>query len=188
MDTFDAIGRRVSTRAFQPRAVPREAVARLLDAAVRAPNHKLTEPWRFAVLTGGSRDRYAEIRRAHRAAKFPDPDAPDAARAIAKTRQEALDTPAVVIVMCAVPEDAVRREEDYAAAMMATENLLLAATAEGLGTYVRTGGIMDVPAVRELAGCPADHRVVAIVSVGYPAADEPPRRRTPAAERTVWLE
>ena len=188
MDTFDAIARRVSTRAFQPHAVPREVLAHLLDAAVRAPNHKLTEPWRFAVLSGASRDRYAEVRRIHRAAKFPDPAAPEAARAIEKTWREAQGTPAIVVVMCAVSDDAVRREEDYGSAMMATQNLLTAATAEGLGTYVRTGGIMDEPAVRELARCPADHRIVALVSVGYPLADEPPRRRTPAAEKTVWLE
>jgi nitroreductase len=188
MDAFDAIARRVSTRAFLDRAVPREVLVRLLDAAVRAPNHKLTEPWRFAVLTRASRDRYAELRRAHRAAKFPDPGAPDAAKAIAKTGREAQDTPAVVVVMCAVADDAVRREEDYAAAMMATQNLLTAATAAGLGTYVRTGGIMAEPTLRDLARCPADHRIVAIVSVGYPARDEPPHRRTPAAEKTVWLE
>jgi nitroreductase len=188
MDTFDAIARRVSTRAFQPHAVPRELLARLLDAAVRAPNHKLTEPWRFAVLTGASRDRYAEVLRTHRAAKFPDPAAPDAAPAIAKTFQEARDTPAVIAVMCAVADDAVRREEDYGAAMMATQNLLTAATAEGLGTCVRTGGIMDEPAVREVVRCPAGHRIVALVSVGYPATSEAPRRRTPAAEKTVWLE
>lgn len=188
MDTFDAIARRVSTRAFQPRAVPRDVLARLLDAAVRAPNHKLTEPWRFAVLTGASRDRYAGIRRTNRAAKFADPAAPDAAQAIEKTWRESHDTPAIVVVMCAVSDDAVRREEDYGAAMMATQNLLTAATAEGLGTWVRTGGIMDEPALKELARCPADHRIVALVSVGYPAADEPPRRRTPAAEKTVWLE
>jgi nitroreductase len=188
MDTLDAIARRVSTRAFQGHAVPREVLTRLLDAAVRAPNHKLTEPWRFAVLTGASRDRYAEVRRAHRAAKFPDPGEPDAAKAIDRTWRETKDTPAIVVVMCAVSADPVRREEDYGAAMMATQNLLTAATAEGLGTYVRTGGIMDEPAVRDLSHCPADHRIVAIVSVGYPATDEPPRRRTPAAEKTVWLE
>jgi nitroreductase len=188
MDTFEAIARRVSTRAFRPEAVARGTLARLLDAAVRAPNHKLTEPWRFAVLVGASRDRYADIRRAHRAAKFPDPAAADAARAIEKTWREARETPAVVVVLCAVADDAVRREEDYAAAMMATQNLLVAASAEGLGTCVRTGGIMDEPALRELARCPADHRIVALVSAGYPATDEPPRRRTPAAERTLWLE
>ena len=188
MDTFDAITRRVSTRAFRDAAVPRETLARLLDAAVRAPNHKLTEPWRFAALSGASRDRYAEIRRTHRAAKFPDAAALDAAKAIEKTWRETRDTPAIVVVMCAVSDDAVRREEDYASAMMATQNLLTAATAEGLGTYVRTGGIMAEPALRELARCPADHRIVALVSLGYPATDEPPRRRTPAAEKTVWLD
>lgn len=188
MDTFDAIARRVSTRAFQIHPVPRDVLTRLLDAAVRAPNHKLTEPWRFAVLTGASRDRYAEIRRKHRAAKFPDPAAPDATKAIEKTWREAKDTPAIVVVMCVVSDDAVRREEDYGAAMMATQNLLIAATAEGLGTCVQTGGIMEETAVRELARCPADHRIVALVPVGYPATDEAPRRRTPTAEKTVWLD
>jgi len=90
--------------------------------------------------------------------------------------------------MCVESDDPVRREEDFAAAMMATENLLIAATAEGLGTYVRTGGIMRDAGVRELVRAPADHRIVAVVSLGYPAEPEAPRRRTDAAEKTVWLD
>jgi len=188
MDTFDAISRRTSTRSFTAERVPRPLIERLLAAAVRAPNHKLTEPWRFAVLSGASAERYAELRRAHRATRFPDPAAPDAARAIEKTWREARDTPAFVVVMCVESDDPVRREEDFAAAMMATENLLIAATAEGLGTYVRTGGIMRDAGVRELVRAPADHRIVAVVSLGYPAEPEAPRRRTDAAEKTVWLD
>ena len=188
MDAYDALMRRVSTRSFQPRPVPRDAIARLLDAAVRAPNHKLTEPWRFAVLTGASRDRYAAIRRSHREGRFADPSAPDAARAVEKTWREALETPAVVVVSCVVADDAQRREEDLAAAWMAVQNLLTAATADGLGTYVRTGGIREEPALRELVGADEGVRVVAVVSLGYPAAEEPPRRRTPAAEKTRWLD
>jgi len=188
MDAYDAIARRVSTRAFLDRPVPRDAIARLLDAAVRAPSHKLTEPWRFAVLTGTSRDRYGDIRRAHRAARFADPAAPDAAPAIAKTWREARETPAFVVVMCAVSDDAVRREEDLAAAWMAVQNLLTAATADGLGTYVRTGGILEEPELRALVQLPDGFRVIAIVSVGYPAGEDAPRRRTPAREKTVWLD
>lgn len=188
MDTYDAIARRVSTRAFQPRPVPREAIGRLLDAAVRAPNHKLTEPWRFAVLTGASRDRYAAIRRNHREGRFADPSAPDAERAIEKTWREARETPAIVVVSCVVSDDTQRREEDLASTWMAVQNLLTAATADGLGTYVRTGGILEESALRELVRAGEGVRVVAVVSVGYPAADEPPRRRTPAAEKTLWLD
>ena len=64
MDAIDAIQRRTSVRRFRPDPVPRDTIARLLDAAVRAPNHKLTEPWRFAVLTGAARDRLADLRAA----------------------------------------------------------------------------------------------------------------------------
>jgi nitroreductase len=188
MDAYDAIARRVSTRAFQDRPVPREAIERLLGAAVRAPNHKLTEPWRFAVLTGASRDRLAELRRDHRAARFPDPAAPEAARSIDRTWREARETPAFVAVLCAQVEDAVRREEDVASAWMAVQNLLVAATAEGLGTYVRTGGILTDPGVETLVQLPARSRVLALISLGYPAGEEEPRRRTAAAQKTLWLD
>jgi nitroreductase len=70
---------------------------------------------------------------------------------------------------------------------MAVQNLLVAAAAEGLGTYIRTGGLMELPALRELVQAPPDYRVVAVVSVGWPAGEEPPRRRTEAALKTIWL-
>lgn len=188
MDAYEAITRRASVRSFGPTPVPRAVLERLLAAAVRAPNHKLTEPWRFAVLSGESRNRYAEIRRAHRAKKFEDPTDPQSAKAIEKTWREHLETPAFVFVMCEVSDDAVRREEDYAATMMATQNLHTAATAEGLGTYMRTGGIMELPEVRALVGAPEGYRIVAIVSVGYPAAEEAPKKRTDVASKTLWLD
>lgn len=188
MDAHDAIARRVSTRAFRSDPVPRAVIERLLAAAVRAPNHKLTEPWRFVVLSGSSARRFAELKRAHRATRFADPAAPESARAIEKTYREALETPAFVVVLCAESDDPVRREEDFAATMMATQNLLIAATAEGLGSYVRTGGIMRDAAVRELARAPERDRIVAVVSLGYPAETPEPRRRTAAAERTTWLD
>ena len=62
MDAIDAIQRRTSVRRFRPDPVPRETLERLLECAVRAPNHKLTEPWRFAVVTGAARARLADIR------------------------------------------------------------------------------------------------------------------------------
>ena len=188
MDAFDAIARRSSIRAFSADRVPRAVIERLLAAAVRAPNHKLTEPWRFAVLTGASRDRFAELKRAHRATRFPSPDAPEAAKAIEKTYREALGTPAFVVVMCAVSDDPVRREEDYAATMMAAENLMIAATADGLGTYLRTGGTMDDAGVRELVHIPDGHRIVAVISLGLPTEALQPKPRASAAAKTVWLD
>jgi len=189
VDTYDAIARRTSIRTFKPEPVPRWAIERLLAAAVRAPNHKLTEPWRFVVLTGDAKRQYAEIKREHRARKFPDPGAPDASKAIEKTYREHQQTPAFILVLCALAEDPVRREEDYGATMMAIENMMVAATADALGTFLRTGGIMDHPDVRSLAGATDGERIVGIVSIGYEATQpEPTPRKKPLSEIVTWLD
>jgi nitroreductase len=188
MDAIDAIQRRTSVRRFRPDPVERETIARLLDTAVRAPNHKLTEPWRFAVLTGAARSRLAELQARHRLKRYTDPNSPEARTGADKVRREAEDTPAFVVVMCAVNPDELTREEDYAAAMMATANLMTAAASLGLGTYLKTGGIMRDPDVAALVGLQAGFRIVAVVSLGYPAAEEAPRRRRAAAELTRWIE
>lgn len=189
MDTFDAIARRASVRTFKPDALPRHVIERLIGAAVRAPNHKLTEPWRFVVLTGRTKERYAEIRRAYRARKFEHPDAPEARAAMDKTWRETLATPAFVCVLTQVSDDPVRREEDYGATMMAIENLLVAAAADGIGTFLRTGGIIELPEVKQLVGVPEGSRIVGVISLGYLAAvPEPTPRRKPVAEVVHWLD
>ena len=188
MDAIDAIQRRTSVRRFRPDPVPRESIERLLECAVRAPNHKLTEPWRFVVLTGEARARVADIRARHRLKRWADPASPEAVGGAEKVRQEALETPAFIAVMTATSPDDNTREEDYAATMMAIGNLMIAAEAMGLGTYLRTGGMLREPALAELVGLPEGFRVVGVLSLCYPAEQAGPKRRRPAAEVTRWLE
>lgn len=188
MDAITAINQRTSVRRFRPEPVSRETIERLLECAVRAPNHKLTQPWRFTILTGPARDRFAELRAGHRLKRFDDPSAAESLAAADKVRRETRETPVFVVVMSAVNPDEITREEDYAASMMAIANLMIAAESLGLGTYLKTGGIMPDPGVLELARVPEGFRVVGIVSLGYPAGVESPRRRKPAAELTEWVE
>ena len=188
MDAITAINKRTSVRRFRSDPVPREIVERLLDCAVRAPNHKLTEPWRFAVVTGRAKDRLAEIRAKHRLKRYSDPATPEALAGADQVRRESRETPVYVVAMAAVNPDEITREEDYAATMMAIANLMIAAESLGLGTYLKSGGVMRDPALIELAGVPEGFRVVGLVSLGYPAEQDPPRRRKPAAELTRWVE
>jgi nitroreductase len=188
MDAIEAIQRRTSVRRFRPDPVPADLIRALLDCAVRAPNHKLTEPWRFAVLTGAARDRYAAVRARQRLTRFSDPESEEARSAADKMRRETEETPVIVVVMCAVHPDERTREEDYAAAMMAIANLLVAAASLGLGTYLRTGSIMRDPELEAIVKLEPGFRVVGVVSLGYPAAEEVPRRRRPAAELTRWVD
>jgi nitroreductase len=188
MDAVDAIMARTSVRRFRPDPLNRSLIEELLECAVRAPNHKLTQPWRFAVLTGAAKDRLAEIRAAHRLKRFADPTTAEAQTSAEKQRRETRETPVYIVAMAATNPDERTREEDYAATMMALANLMIAAQARGLGTYLKTGGVMKDPDLMQLAGVPDQYRIVGIVSLGYPADEETPRRRTSAAELTRWVD
>jgi nitroreductase len=188
MDAIAAITSRTSVRRFLDTPVSRETIEQLLDCAVRAPNHKLTEPWRFAVLTGEGRARFAEIRARHRLQRFSDPGSAEAQAAAEKVRREARETPVFIVVMVQVSQDEITREDDYAAAMMAIANLMTAAQSLGLGTYLRTGGVMRDPSLLQLVNVPESFRVVGILSLGYPVQPELPRRRKAAAELTQWID
>jgi nitroreductase len=188
MDAIAAIQQRTSVRHFRPEPVSRETIERLLDCAVRAPNHKLTEPWRFTVLTSTARDRFAELRARHRLKRYENPSAPEALAAAEKVRRETRETPVFVVVSSAEDRDEITREEDYAASMMAAANLITAAESLGLGTYLKTGGIMRDADLRQLARVGDGFRVVAIISLGYPAGRDAPRRRKPVAELTQWVD
>lgn len=92
---------------------------------------------------------------------------------------------AVSVVQNENPET---REEDYAAAMMAIENIALTAVALGLGTHIKTGGVMGDAASRAAVGVGQAERIVAIVNVGEPAEGhaQPAKQREPATTLTTW--
>ncbi len=188
MDAIEAIQQRTSVRRYRPDPVPRHILERLLDCAVRAPNHKLTEPWRFAVLTGGAKARLADIRAGHRLKRYENPGSEEARTRAEKARRDTMESPAIVVVMARTSEDEITREEDYAAVMMATANFMTAAQSLGLGTYLKTGGVMRDPGLAELVDLPAGYRVAGVLSVGYPAEAATPRRRRAAGDLTTWLE
>ncbi|HEY2376332.1 MAG TPA: nitroreductase family protein [Gemmatimonadaceae bacterium] len=180
----EIIEHRRSIKRFTGRAITREEIETLLDAAILAPNHRLTRPWRFYVLGPESRYAYGLALGERKARKLPDQGA---ARTLRETiAGEHRDLPCMIAVSVVVNENPETREEDYAAAMMAIENLALAAVALGLGTHIKTGGVMIDAASRAAVGVGETERIVAIVNVGEPAEQPAPRKREPAAGFTTW--
>ena len=94
--------------------------------------------------------------------------------------------PAMIAVAVVETSDPEQREEDYAATMMAVSHLMLAAVEMGLGTAIKTGGIMSDPAARAAVGVPDDQRIIAIVNVGTPAEVPAPKNRAEASSLITW--
>jgi nitroreductase len=185
MDVFEAIHNRHSQKKVKQDSVPREMIEKLLEAAVQAPNHYKVRPWRFVVLTGNARENLGEVMAA--SLRDRQPDFPQ--EAFDKARATPLQAPVVIAVGVEKPtEPKVLEIENICAVAAATENLLLAAHALGLGGKWRTGEWARDPKVKEFLDFDSDQYVVGFIYIGYPEfiAEYPPR---PSFEdRTVWME
>jgi nitroreductase len=185
MKALDAIKGRRSIKRFADRAVTREEVEALLDAATLAPNHRLTQPWRFYVLGPEARHAYGLALGERKARKVDDPERARALRAT--VAQEHRDLPLMIAVAVVKSDDPEIHDEDYAATMMAVQNIALTAVEVGLGTHIKTGGVMSDPAARAAAGVRDNERIVAVVNVGVPAETPPVKKRESATTFTTWV-
>ena len=184
MSVFEAIRTRRSVGKMRPERPPRELVERLLEAALCAPNHHLTEPWRFVVIAGPARNELGEA--LARARRRLNPDAPPAA--LERERAKPLRAP-VVIAMAVEPAAGpkVVEVEEIAAGAAAVQNLLLAAHALGLAAMWRTGDTCYCPEINEYLGLSPAARLLGLIYVGYPAIPLPAPRERPSAAFTRWL-
>ncbi len=171
--------RRTSLVVDRDRPVDPGLVNRLIGSAIWAPNHKRTWPWRFTVLTGEARARMGERFSAIAAEHHMDPIK------VTKQRTKYLRSPVVMLVWVAGDRSEVRRREDRDATAAAVQNLLLAATANGLASYWATISDDFHPAARELAAVGDDHDLVAVVYLGHPIGSvaAPPR----PVPKVTWL-
>jgi nitroreductase len=185
MRLIEQLKNRRSIREFTARPVTREEIEQMLDAAASAPNHRLTQPWRFYVL-GPEARRGLGLAVGHRKAKkLEDPQAAEELRNRIAAEHAAL--PLVIAVAMVEDANPEIREEDYAATMMAVLNISLAALELGLGTHIKTGAVMQDPTARAAIGVGDGERVVATLNVGEPANVPPPKVRRAAASLTTWV-
>lgn len=186
MKATDAIRQRRSIKKFTDRPVTREQLTRLIDAATLAPNHHLTQPWRFYVLGPQARHAWGSALGDRKARKLEDAEAGRLVRD--RVAREHASLPAMIVVAMHEDAEPEKREEDYAATMMAVQNLALAAVEQGLGTHIKTGAVMSDPAARAAAGVAEGERIVAVVNVGEPAAVPDPKARQDSASLITWLD
>ncbi len=188
MDVIEAIETRQSIGRVKQDPVPRDLIERILESAVHAPNHRITEPWRFHVFTDKGRGELARVRAeiARRQAEAEGEDEELAAGRISRERKKAFRAPVVIAVVCEAGRDEIETLENYAACAAAVQNMLLAAHALGLGAMWRTGPVAYHDLMREFLGLEEGDTVVAHLYIGRPDMGERSRRRAPATEKTVW--
>jgi nitroreductase len=187
LDALTAIRTRRSIKQYLQDPLPQEWIEEMLDAAHWAPNHHLNHPWRFHVFTGAGRERLVSARQnaVRWAAEKKGQEVTDEALEFA--RQKCYSAPAIVIVSMVKDGEPIRDQENYAACWAAIQNLLLAASARGLGSYPSTGDWIDQNFVGPILGLQENEKPVSCVFLGY-ADQETMGKRLPVERHTTWYQ
>ncbi|HLF78827.1 MAG TPA: nitroreductase [Dehalococcoidia bacterium] len=189
MDVLEAIVNRRSLGKMRKDAPPRELVEQVLAAAVHAPNHHNTQPWRFFVLSGKAReDLGAELAESLRL-RMTDLEPAKLDGFMVAERAKPMRSP-VLIVVGVTPErdDPMTVREDLQAASAAIQNMLLAANSLGLAAIWRTGDGAYDDHVKAYFGLRSQDEIAGIVYLGYPDTSLPPlpTREREVAPKTEW--
>ncbi len=185
MDVEDAIRSRRTIKAFEPQPLDREALTELLELARWAPNHHLTNPWRFRVVGPRALDSLKHAAGELAAADAEGADGAEVARAAAAKLDRA---PTLVVCSVVRSEDPIELEEDRHAAAVAAYIVLLAAHGRGLAGYWRTPGVLRTKAGREAVGLGDGEEFVGLLHLGRGKQSAEAPGREPAVRYVTFLD
>jgi len=170
MDVEDAIRTRRTHKAYAPEPVDRATLDELFDLARWAPNHHLTNPWRFRVLGPRALERLKAAAGPEAAAKL------DRAPTL------------VAVSVLQTGTDPFQDEEDICAAACAAYIVLLTAHGRGLAGYWRTPGVMRTAEGRAAMGIADQEHVLGLLHLGYPRQTREAPQRAPAEDVVSYLD
>jgi nitroreductase len=168
VDVDHAILHRRTHKQYGSEPVADDVVRDLLELARHAPNHHLTQPWRFRILGPATRARLG----------------------VAAGEKEAVKlrrAPTLVLVTAALSGVPETDREDLLATGCAVYAVLLGATARGLASYWRTPACLGQPRVRAVLGLEENEEVVSLIHLGLPASDPPEKDRLALDDVARWL-
>jgi nitroreductase len=168
MELQEAVRTRRTQKAFRPDPVPRETLEELFELARWAPNHNLTDPWRFRVIGPQALEALKE-------AAGPE-SAPKLDRA-----------PTLVVASALQTGDPVQDEEDLLAVGVASYIVLLAAHERGLSGYWRTPAVLRTREGRAAVGLPDNEHFVGLLHLGWSNQAKEAPGRAPTGEFVTYL-
>jgi nitroreductase len=169
LSVSDAVRTRRTHKLFAPEPVDAETLNELFDLARWAPNHRLTQPWRFRVVGPES---LAKLK---------------AAAGEPATGGKLDRAPTLVVASAIRHGDPLADEEDEHAAAIAAYIVLLEAHARGLASYWRTPEVLRTPEGRAAVSLPDGEKVLGLIHLGHPVRPQEPPERLPVADFATFL-
>jgi nitroreductase len=162
-------------------------VKKILETAIWAPTHKLTQPWRFIVFTGAAIKSFAEAQAAiYKRVTEADGTFKESKYQSLQTKP-LLSSHIIAVIMHRDEKKSVPEIEEVGAVFCAVQNIYLATTAYGIGGYFSTGGVTYFNETKTLLEIDPGDKVLGFFHLGVPARIPSSLRRKPLDEVTRWL-
>lgn len=179
MEFYEVINKRRSIRQFEDKGIPREILERILEAGLKAPSSNHQRRWELVTLT--EKAVIMELAKFIRPypCRIQEPKTPQQEMfQIAYPRQRSMIEESACVILPYFKQKYTFDNDkngyglmDYGAAWALIENMLLAATAEGLGSVVHIPVKKEPEQIKAFMEIPDSYYLPAMVILGYPAKD-----------------
>jgi nitroreductase len=172
VEVEQAIRTRRTHKAYGPEPVDRETLEALFELARWAPNHHVTDPWRFRVLGPNAREALKQAAEEYKPGSGSKLDR----------------APTLIVASAKQTGDQEQDHEDVLATAVASYIVLLGAHSRGLAGYWRTVPAIATPAGREATGLPDDELPIGLLHLGEPRQEQRVPERAPVEEIAIFLD
>ena len=172
---------------YTSRKVHKEIIEHLLRNAVWAPNHGKTEPWRFKVYSGESRNILSE-KLGELYQKLTSKEQFKEEKLVKIKARPFLSSVVIAVCMKRGNNEKIPVVEEIEAVACAIQNMSLTATAYGLGSFWSTPKIIYTPEMNSFLNLKEQDKCVGLFYVGYVEGKWPKGIRKPVKLLTEWYE
>lgn len=175
MHAREALMSRRTIHFYETTPLPEGALERALNCALRAPNHKLTNPWRFTLAGPETRAAITEL-----GVRLKQEKGPLSEAKLAKIRDKLSSPPVLLFISQLRTDDDFRAREDYAAVACAIQNASVSLWSEGVGSKWSSGAVTRHEEAYQIAGIdPEREEIVGFLWAGIPREEVPETPRLP---------
>jgi nitroreductase len=179
--------RSIFPKDYTGQIVPEEVIQRMLENAMWAPTHKMTEPWRFVVFTGDGLKKLATFQgECYKKVTLADNSYREE-RYLGLTTKPMKSSHIIAVGMKRDDKKSLPEVEEVGAVYCAIENMYLTAAAYGVGCYLSTGGITYFEAAKEFFGLLPEDKLLGFVHVGIPSSWPAEKLRKSLNENVKWV-
>lgn len=171
---------------YSDRKVHKEQIELLLNNAIWAPTHGMTQPWRFQVFMDEGKDKLGEFMRELYLKKVPKEDQKEI-KLNRNTDRPKRASAVIAICMERQKEERIPEIEEVEAVACAVQNMYLTCSAYGLGGFWSTPKLIYTQEMNDFLGLGKKDKCLGLFYVGYPGQEWPKGQRKPIEYVTKWI-